>query len=526
MAMRTPAVSYSMKAASGVRPKVQDNRPGKSAEAAILGANNHDLTPIGDTVTGASPPRCALDLVDQQFAGLATEVIQFLSNFLARLSDTPASYPNEKHSLLLDSSPRRNPPEDGLPLSDVLGIIAHAAEPRINTAGGGFMAYVPGGGLVTAAIADLIAGVMNPYTGVAAAAPALVALEVDMLHWLTKLVGLPPTAFGILTSGASLATLSAFLCARTAHLPEEFPLGTVYITDQTHHATAKALRLLGFPGDVLRLIPVDSELRMDLKLLKEAIITDRAAGRRPFCIVANAGSTNTGTIDPLPAIAEIARRENLWFHVDAAYGGFFQLTERGRNRMSGIEQADSVVLDPHKGLFLPYGTGCLLVRDREILRRAHTVDKPSFLQDLDEPQFPDFADLSPELTRPYRGLRLWLPFYLHGVAAFRHALDEKLDLAENAYHALQQTPGLQLIGSPDLSIVAVRCRAPSGAPRDNDDATLKMVEQLNATGRIFLSTTRIREQVFARIAILVFRTSAHEVAEAVTAMQNFANQLN
>src|SRR5260370_1158427 len=168
--------------------------------------------------------------------------------------------------------------------------------------------------------------------------------------------------------------------------------------------------------------------------------------------------------------------------------------------MNGIERADCVVFDPHKGLFLPYGTGCLMGRDREILQRAHTVDKPSFLQDLEEAQFPDFADLSPELTRPYRGLRLWLPLHLHGVAAFRDALDQKLDLAENAYQALQGTPNLELIGSPDLSIVAVRCSAPGGSALDNDDATLKMVAQVNATGRIFLSTTRIGEQVFALIA--------------------------
>ncbi len=514
-----------MKAAADITPKVQENRSAGSAKNIILGSNSHDQSPIGDTKTVASSLCSPLNLVDQEFAISATDVIKFLSDFLSRLPKTQISYPAEKNGLVSDYALRRNPPEDGLPLPEVLRIISDAAEPRINTVGGGFMAYVPGGGLVTAAIADLIAGVMNPYTGVGAGAPALVALEVNVLHWLAKLVGLPSTAFGILTSGASLATLSAFLCARTAHIPEDFRFGTVYATDQTHHAAAKALRLLGFPGDALRTIPIDGELRMEVKLLKEAITSDRAAGRRPFCVVANAGSTSTGTVDPLEAIAEIARRENLWFHVDAAYGGFFQLTERGRRRMTGIEQADSVVLDPHKGLFLPYGTGCLMVRDREILRRAHTVDKPSFLQDLEEAQFPDFADLSPELTRPYRGLRLWLPLHLHGVAAFRDALDQKLDLAENAYQALQGTPNLELIGSPDLSIVAVRCSAPGGSALDNDDATLKMVAQVNATGRIFLSTTRIGEQVFARIAILSFRTSARDVAEAVMAMQNFANQL-
>jgi aromatic-L-amino-acid decarboxylase len=474
-------------------------------------------------------PTCAtrsypLILTDQQFAGLSTEVVKFLSEFLSRLPNAPALPPNRCHDVLAGSV-YNNPPEDGLPLPELLGVIRSATETCVNTTGGGFMAYIPGGGLVTAAIADLIAGVINPFTGFSTAAPGLLALEIEMLQWLARLVGLPSTAFGILTSGASLATISAFLCARTALLPEDFRRGTVYATDQTHFAAAKALHLLGFPPDGLRIIPCDSQLRIELNALKETIARDHVAGRKPFCIVANAGTTSTGTIDPLPAIAEVARQENLWLHVDAAYGGFFQLTKRGRERLAGIEHADSVVLDPHKGLFLPFGTGCLLVRDREILRRAHAIEKPGFLQDLDETQFPDFVDLSLEQTRPFRGLRLWLGLYLHGVAAFRSALDQKLDLAETAYRALRATPNVEPIGSPDLSIVTVRCRVPKGSSQDDDAATLRMVQQVNSTGWSFLSTTRIRERVFARIAILGLRTDAERVVSAVAAIQAFARQL-
>ncbi len=245
-----------MKAAADITPKVQENRSAGSAKNIILGSNSHDQSPIGDTKTVASSLCSPLNLVDQEFAISATDVIKFLSDFLSRLPKTQISYPAEKNGLVSDYALRRNPPEDGLPLPEVLRIISDAAEPRINTVGGGFMAYVPGGGLVTAAIADLIAGVMNPYTGVGAGAPALVALEVNVLHWLAKLVGLPSTAFWILTSGASLATLSAFLCARTAHIPEDFRFGTVYATDQTANGGeasegSNRLRSSGRPAAIL-----------------------------------------------------------------------------------------------------------------------------------------------------------------------------------------------------------------------------------------------------------------------------------
>jgi aromatic-L-amino-acid/L-tryptophan decarboxylase len=469
----------------------------------------------------ASLVACPLVLSDEQFSALGTEVLKFLSEHLSRLPHKPIR-PNHPTNIL-PVSLLGAPPENGSSLSDLLEVVRSATQTCYNQTRGGFMAYVPGGGLVTAAMADLMAGVINPYTGFSTVAPDMVALEVEILDWFASLVGLPSTAFGILTSGGSLSILSAFLCARTAHLPQDFRMGTVYASDQTHFSTEKALRMLGFPPDALRVIPCDPQLRMDLGVLKETMANDRAAGRKPFCIVANAGTTNTGVIDPLPAMAEIAQQENLWFHIDAAYGGFFQLTERGRERLVGIEQADSVVLDPHKGLFLPFGTGCLLVRDRDVLRQAHAIGRQHLLQDLNETQYPDFADLSPELTRPFRGLRLWLALHLHGVAAFRKALDEKLDLAQVAYQAILATPNLEAVGSPDLSIFAFRYLVPGGSSQDHDQATLKLVEQVNATGHTYLSSTQIRKQVFARIAVLGLRTDAEQVAAAIKAIREFGH---
>jgi len=275
----------------------------------------------------------------------------------------------------------------------------------------------------------------------------------------------------------------------------------------------------------VRTVPTTDDLRMDHEAAAAMILDDLSQGHTPFLLVGTAGTTDTGTVDPLPALAEVARSHGLWFHVDAAYGGFFQLTERGRARMAGIERADSITLDPHKGLFLPYGTGALLVRDRATLRRAF-ADDAHYLQDVGDVDLPDYAHLGPELTRDYRGLRVWLPLHLHGVAAFREALDEKLDLARFAHDALADMSELELPWEPDLSIVTFRLRRPDGA----DDATVDRRNQelnarVNATCRIHISSTRIDDRVTLRLCFLGFRTHHDRAAEAVDIINDAASQV-
>jgi aromatic-L-amino-acid/L-tryptophan decarboxylase len=417
--------------------------------------------------------------------------------------------------LLADPTVRRPPPEHGRDVDDLLAVLDRAAAKGINSASGGALAYVPGSGLVSAAVADLLAGVLNRYTGLAAPAPGLVALETDVLRWFADLFGLPAGAAGTLTTGASLATLSAVVTARTAMLPEDFRAGTLYVTSQSHHCVTKAARLAGFPATAVRIVPTDARLRMDPVALRRAIGADRTAGLHPFCVVATAGTTNTGTVDPLPAIADVATSERLWLHVDAAYGGFFQLTDRGRARLRGIERADSLVLDPHKSLFLPFGTGCLLVRDGRLLAAAHDGGDAPYLQDLEAGALPDFAAYGPELTREFRGLRLWLPLHLHGVAAFRAALDEKLDLAAHAHAELSRVPALAVLAPPDLSTVAFRCRA-------GDAATTALLGRVNAEGRVLLSSTRVDGQVLGRICVLNHRTDRARVDEALDTLRRHA----
>lgn len=451
-----------------------------------------------------------LDPDPQDWQKLAATVVDYLTDVLRDLPDAPASTFDGVDALLADPALRRPPPETGRPLAELLDVLDRAAAVGLNTSSPGYLAFIPGSGLVSAGLAGLIGDVLNRYTGLAFPAPALVALEADVLRWLTDLFDLPATAGGLFTSGGSLATFSALVTARSARLPEDFLRGTLYVTDQAHLSVVKAARLAGFPLSAVRVVPDDGAQRMDVAALRALVEGDP----QPFCVVANAGTTNTGAIDPLDAIADVCAEHGLWLHVDGAYGAAFQLTDRGRQRLRGIERADSITLDPHKGFFLPFGTGCLLVRDTAPLRAAHSGDDAHYLQDIDDADLPDFADLGPELTREFRGIRMWLPLHLHGVAAFREALDEKLDLAQRAYAGLSAEPALHVYGAPELTTVAFRCA--------DDDTTAELLRRVNAEQRVRLSSTRIEGRFVGRLTVLNHRTDRARVDEAVDAIRRHA----
>ena len=428
------------------------------------------------------------------------------------------------------------PGEDPSEFGELLALFGAAAAQAIETAGPAYLGYVPGGGLYVSALAEFLARSANRFTGLAATAPELAAMEHGVLRWLCRTFGLPDTAGGLVTTGGSMATLSAIVAARQDRLGEDFSAGTLYLSPRTHHSAAKAARIAGLPAAAVRVVPTTADLRMDVSAAGQMIAADRQAGRRPFLLVANAGSTDTGTIDPLGDLGRLAAREGLWFHVDGAYGGFFQLTRRGRAALSGVEAADSIVLDPHKGLFLPYGTGVLLVRDTAPLRAAHSGDGDgdghadgdghdhadgggSYLQDLSaDHELPDFSALGPELSRDFRGLRVWLPLRLHGVGAFRAALEEKLDLAAHAHADLARDPRLELPWPPDLSTVAFRLR------RGDDDANLRLLDRINASGHVFSSSTRVGGRVLLRLCILSHRTHLVHVDRALQVIHAAARE--
>jgi aromatic-L-amino-acid/L-tryptophan decarboxylase len=398
-------------------------------------------------------------------------------------------------------------PERGMPFEDLLTLLFDRLVPKsFNTAGPGYLAYIPGGGIFHAALADLLSDAFNRYVAVWQAAPALSQLEANVVRWFSDIAGYPPSARGVLTTGGSLANFTAIATARRNRLPENFLGGRIYASDQVHHSVVKAAILAGFPEGNIVEIPADDRFKLRPDLLQEAVARDREAGSTPFLVVASAGTTNTGAVDDLNALASFCKQEQLWLHVDAAYGGFFLPTERGRRAMTGIERADSITLDPHKALFLPYGTGCLLVRDGEALRRAHEVHA-SYLPPMQENRdFVDFCLYSPELSRDFRGLRVWLPFKMHGVGPFRSNLEEKLDLAEWACDQLRALPGIEIVAPPELSVVAFRHVRGGVSTEELNRLNKELLLRINRRQRVHLTATTVHSQFILRICVLSFRT--------------------
>jgi len=402
-------------------------------------------------------------------------------------------------------------PERGSSLVELLDLLFDEYVPRsFNTAGPGYLAYIPGGGLFHAALADFIATAVNRYVGVAAAAPVLVQLESNVIRWFCEIAGLPRGSGGVLTTGGSMANFIATVAARKDRLPADFLRGTMYVSDQVHHSVVKAANVAGFPAVNVRKIESDDCFRIQTDAFRAAIRRDREDGWLPFMVVGSAGTTNTGAVDDLEELAASAASEGLWFHVDAAYGGFFMLTERGRDRMKGLEKADSLSLDPHKGLFLPYGTGCLLVRDPATLRRAHSSHGDYMPPMQDEGGLVDFCEISPELSRDFRGLRVWLPLRLLGIEPFREALDEKLDLTTFTTAELRTMPDVEIVAEPQLSVVAFRY-APEGDSRDLDELNRRLLAAVNARKRVHLTGTLLAGRFVIRICVLSFRTHRERV---------------
>lgn len=417
-------------------------------------------------------------------------------------------------------------PRDGTSFEAILDqLFDEIIPPSVNTAGPGYLAYIPGGGIFHAALADFIAKSVNRYVGYWYMAPAIARLESTVIRWFCDIVGYGPDAGGVLTSGGSMATLTAIIAARTTRLPEDFRNGVVYATSQTHYSVAKAALLAGFPERCLRLVPVDATWRMDPRALEAAIAADRAAGLTPFMVVGTSGTTNTGAVDPLAALADIAEREDLWLHVDGAYGGFFMLTEAGRAALAGISRADSVTLDPHKGLCLPYGTGALVTKSLAPLKATYGA-RAEYLPAMNDVEGEiDFCGLSPELSRDWRGLRVWLPLTMHGIAPFRENLEEKLALAREAEEALRAMPHVEILARPQLSVLAFRLDPGDRRAEAVDALNERWLEAITRRQRILLSPTRLDGRFALRMAILSFRTHADRVREGLADIRAAAEEV-
>jgi glutamate/tyrosine decarboxylase-like PLP-dependent enzyme len=388
-------------------------------------------------------------------------------------------------------------------LGDVLPHMQHGDHPR-------FFARVPSPGNYVSVVADALASGFNVFAGSWAGGSGAATIELTTLEWLRDLVGMPAGSEGVFLSGGSVASLTAIAAARLERAGEGPSAdAVVYLSDQTHASVVRALRILGFAPDRVRKLPTGPDLRLPVAALAEAVDRDRRGGLSPLLVVATAGTTNTGAVDPLTPLADLCAEHGLWLHVDGAYGAPTRLTARGGALLEGLGRADSIALDPHKWLFQPYEAGVLLVRDPGLLQRAFAMF-PEYLADVTaSPHEVDFRDRGPQLTRGFRALKLWMTIQVFGLDAVRAGIDHGLDLAEHAEAVLRADPRWEVVTPAQLGVVTWT-PADTGAP-----ACHELVEALTADGHAAISSTVLHGRTVLRLCTINPRTTREDVESTI-----------
>jgi aromatic-L-amino-acid decarboxylase len=467
-------------------------------------------------VDSAAKDLANLELTPAEMRQLAESAVSRVITHIERLPAQPAS--GDVRAEDLCTSMREPSPEHPTAFEPLLDALFERWIPRSFTAAGpGYLAFIPGGGLFPAAVADFISDGVNRFTGVWQAAPALVQLEANALDWLREWMDFPETTRGLFTTGGSMANFNAVLCARERLRPDDLRAATMYASSQVHHSVLKSAKLAGIFPDRVREIEVDEAFRMRVDALEAAVAEDRRRGLRPFLVVSTAGTTNTGAVDPLEQCHAFCRREELWHHVDGAYGAFFYAVPQMRHLLAGLSQADSLTLDPHKGLFLPYGTGALLVRDGHALRAAHSLGHTAgYLPAMpDVERFYDPSSHGPDLSRGFPGLRVWLCIKAFGAAKIRAAIAEKRALAVEAATRIAAVEGVRMVAPPQLSLFAFYVTWP-GARIDEENAVAReLLDRVTARGRVMLTGCWVANRFLARVCVLSFRTRQDRIDACV-----------
>ena len=387
--------------------------------------------------------------------------------------------------------------------------------------------FVPGPSNYISAMADSLTAGFNIFSGGWQASPAAAEMEIVAMNWLLKIFGFPQKkGGGIFTSGGSMANLTALVTARTVKCGDDFSKAIIYLSDQAHSSNIKAIRVLGFHKEQIRIIPTDGEFKFSLNKLKNAIAKDRIEGLQPFCLIATAGTTNTGTVDPLSDIAKICKEEDIWFHIDGAYGGFAILSEDGKPLLKGIEKADSLTIDPHKWFYQPYEIGCLLVKKHKWLKGTFT-EKPEYLRDIEgNASEINFYDHGIELTRRFRALKFYMSVKTFGLGEFRKAISYNIALAEATETYLRKSSNWEIVSPATLAVVNFRYNpigndlSESELDSLNQYISFKVVESKEA----LLVTTILNKQVVLRMCLINPRTTFKDIEDTILLCESFANE--
>lgn len=456
---------------------------------------------------------------------LIDPVLEWLNQHWATLREQPVNGCATRAKL--EALLREPPPEDGQSFRDVFSEFRDKIAPyscRINHPR--FLGFVPGAPSILSVIGELLTAGTNFFAGVWVEGASAAMVELLVLDWFKELLGYPSTAEGILTAGGSEANLTALAAARDVLLSyEDRAVAVAYVSEQRHRSIDRAAMVIGLRPDQVHVVPADDRFRCQPTLLEKAIVADRAAGRRPWLVVANAGATNTGAVDPLRELVTLCRSEGLWLHVDAAYGWAGALAESERLRFDGLDEVDSITLDPHKWFGQTFDVGCLLVRDTGRLTNTFAV-RPDYLQDV-EPTggAVNFADRGLALTRRFRALKIWLSVKVLGIGWFRKLAERSCLLGELAERLLRQTPHFEILCPRQLSIVCYRYRPPGLTETRVDQLNLDLVEAVRQSDKAFVSSTRLRGRVALRFCFVNWQTTATDVEAVIELLRSFGEHL-
>ena len=388
--------------------------------------------------------------------------------------------------------------------------------------------FVPGPSNFISAMSDSLATGFNIFSGGWNIAPAAAELEIVTLNWILKIFNFPvEKGGGIFTSGGSMANLTALTTARRVKCGEDFSKAIIYLSDQAHSSNIKAIRVLGFKREQIRIIPTDIEFRISINKLKNEIARDRLKGNEPFCIIATAGTTNTGTVDPLDTLADICEKENLWFHIDGAYGAAAMLSKKGNRALKGIERADSLTVDPHKWFFQPYEIGCLIVKDKTWLSGTFS-EKPEYLRDIEGNESEiNFYDYGIQLTRRFRALKFYMSIKTYGLNAFKKAVTYNIDLAEETEDILRKSSNWEIVSQATLAIINFRYNpihlelSEEKLDKLNQEISSRMIDSREA----LLVTTILQNQVVIRMCLINPNTTIQHIKDTLHECSNFATEI-
>ena len=426
----------------------------------------------------------------------------------------------------LDALLQEPPPEHGAdPLAvlqtvrdAVTGYIMHPDHPR-------FFAFVPGPSNFVGAMGDALAAGYNVFAGTWFESSGPARIEMLTIDWLRQLCGMPIGGGGLFVSGGSLANLTALAVARERLSENDWPRAVLYCSDQTHSSVDRAARTLGIVGDRFRRLASDGGGRLDPCELHLAIQSDRAAGLLPLAVIANAGTTNTGAVDPLPEIADLCAADGLWFHVDGAYAAAAIISPRAAPLLSGLDRADSLVLDPHKWLFQPYDIGCLLVRDASQLESAFAI-LPEYLRDIGATTGEiNYCDNGLELTRRFRALKLWMSFKVFGLAAFRAAIERGIQVAETAGYLLREAGCWEITSPAQLAVISFRHRNTPADAGAAEDFHRRLLDALVADGHSLVTGTALNGRSVLRLCTVNPRTTDADLRETLTRLRQLAESV-